>query len=65
MAPTVAPAGCYTGTASQADFESGAAKKSTTLNGHKVDALYMIAHDGYRNNTPAGMPTGMRGAGCL
>ena len=59
----VAPAGCYTGTASQADFESGAAKKSTTVSGHKVYALYMIPQDGYRNNTPSGMPTGSAAQG--
>ena len=59
----VAPAGCYTGTASEPDYESGAAKKSITISGHKVYALYMIAHDGYRNNTPSGMPTGSAAQG--
>jgi hypothetical protein len=54
----VAPAGCYTGTASQPDNESDATKKSVTLNGHKVYALYMVPQDGYRNNKTSGMPTG-------
>jgi non-reducing end alpha-L-arabinofuranosidase len=54
----VAPKGCYTGTASEADYESSATKRSLKVNGHKVYALYMIAHDGYRNNTGNGMPTG-------
>jgi len=59
----VAPAGCYTGTASEPDSEASATKKSTTLNGHKVYGLYMVAHDGYRNNTPSGMPTGSAAQG--
>ncbi len=59
----VAPAGCYTGTASQADYESNAKGKSTTLSGHKVYALYMIPQDGYRNDTPSGMPTGSAAQG--
>ena len=54
----VAPAGCYTGTASMPDNESDATKKSTTLSGHKVYALYMVPQDGYRNNSTSGMPTG-------
>jgi hypothetical protein len=54
----VAPAGCYSGTASEPDYESSAIKRSLTIGGHKVYALYMIAHDGYRNNSPSGMPTG-------
>ena len=59
----VAPAGCYTGTASQPDYESGAGKKSIMISGHKVYALYMIPQDGYRNNTPSGMPTGSAAQG--
>jgi hypothetical protein len=59
----VAPAGCYTGTASMADNESDATKKSTTLNGHKVYALYMVPQDGYRNNKTSGMPTGTAAQG--
>ncbi len=54
----VAPKGCYTGTASEPDSESSATKKSFNINGHKVYALYMIAHDGYRNNACTGVPTG-------
>jgi hypothetical protein len=54
----VAPAGCYTGTASEADYESNAKQKSVQLGGHKVYALYMAAHEGYRNNTPTGTPKG-------
>jgi hypothetical protein len=54
---TEAPAGNYTGTAHQPDYESDATKSSITANGHKVHGLYMIAHDGYRNNTTTGMPT--------
>jgi len=54
----VAPAGCYSGTASSADFESNALKKSITISGHKVYALYTAPQEGYRNNTGAGMPTG-------
>ena len=55
----VAPAGCYTGgNAPYPDYESGAGKKSVTISGHKVYALYMIPQDGYRNDSPSGMPTG-------
>jgi hypothetical protein len=54
---TVAPPGCYTGTASEPDSEGSATRKSFTLSGHKVYALYMNAHDGYRNNQCTGMPT--------
>jgi len=59
----VAPAGCYTGTASEADYESNAKTKTVNISGHKVYALYMIPHDGYRNNTPSGMPTGSAAQG--
>jgi non-reducing end alpha-L-arabinofuranosidase len=58
-----APAGCYTGTAAQADNESNAKGKSLYVNGHKVYALYMIVQDGYRNNTTTGMPTGSAAQG--
>lgn len=54
----VAPAGCYTGTAGEADYESDAKKKSITISGHKVYALYMNSHEGYRNNTPTSAPKG-------
>jgi hypothetical protein len=60
----VAPAGCYTGGyANTPDYESNAKGKSTTLSGHKVYALYMVAREGYRNNTPSGMPTGSAAQG--
>jgi hypothetical protein len=55
---TVAPAGCYTGTASEPDYESNAKGRSLTVNGHKVYALYMMPHEGYRNNNGTGIPTG-------
>jgi hypothetical protein len=60
---TKAPAGCYTGTASQPDNESNAKGRSLTVGGHKVYALYMIAQDGYRNNKTTGMPTGSAAQG--
>jgi hypothetical protein len=53
----VAPAGCYSGTASEPDYESNAKGRSLNASGHKVYALYTIAHDGYRNNAPSGVPT--------
>ena len=59
----VAPAGCTSGTASEPDSESSANKKSFTVNGHKVYALATVAHDGYRNNTATGMPTGTAAQG--
>jgi hypothetical protein len=59
----VAPAGCYMGTASEADYESDAKKKSVQLGGHKVYALYMNAHEGYRNNTPKETPKGSAAQG--
>jgi non-reducing end alpha-L-arabinofuranosidase len=60
---TKAPAGCYTGTASQPDNESNAKGRSLTVGGHKVYALYMIPQDGYRNNKTTGMPTGSAAQG--
>lgn len=60
---TKAPAGCYTGTASQPDNESNAKGRSLTVGGHKVYALYMIPQDGYRNNKTVGMPTGSAAQG--
>ncbi len=59
----VAPAGCYEGTASEPDYESDAKRKSVTMNGHKVYALYMNAHEGYRNNTPTDFPKGSASQG--
>jgi hypothetical protein len=58
-----APAGCYTGTASQPDNESNAKGRSLTVGGHKVYALYMIPQDGYRNNKATAMPTGSAAEG--
>ncbi len=55
---TKAPAGCFTGTASLPDNESNATGRSLTASRHKVYALFMVAQDGYRNNTTSGMPTG-------
>ena len=55
---TVAKKGCYTGTASEDDYESSATKLPLTVGAHKVYALYMNTHEGYRNNTTTGMPTG-------
>jgi hypothetical protein len=55
---TVAPAGCYMGTASEADYESNAKARSLTVSGRKVYALYMSPHEGYRNNVGTGIPTG-------
>jgi hypothetical protein len=54
---SVAPAGCYTGTASEPDYESNAKTRSLTVGGHKVYALYMLPHEGYRNNNGKNMPT--------
>jgi hypothetical protein len=52
----VSKKGCYTGgTASKDDYESNMKKKSVTMNGHKVYALYMATQEGYRNNTPTGV----------
>lgn len=56
---TVAPAGCYSdGSANTPDYESSATKHSLLIDGHKVYALYMNPHEGYRNNATSGMPTG-------
>lgn len=60
---TVAPAGCYTGTASEPDYESDAKARALTVSGHKVYALYMMPHEGYRNNNGTGIPTGTQPQG--
>lgn len=57
------PAGCYTGTASEADYESSATTRSLMVSGHKVYAVYMKPHEGYRNNTGNAMPTGTAAQG--
>ncbi len=59
----VAKKGCSAGTASEDDYESSATKRSLTVSGHKVYALYMNAHEGYRNNQTKGMPTGTAAQG--
>jgi len=59
----VAPSGCYTGSASEPDSESSATMKSTIINGHKAYGLYMLPHDGYRNNKTTGIPTGSAAQG--
>ncbi len=55
---TVAPAGCYEGTASEPDYESNATRKAITASGNNVYGLYMNAHEGYRNNNGSGVPKG-------
>jgi hypothetical protein len=60
---TVAPAGCYMGTASEDDYESRATARALTVGGHRVYGLYMNPHEGYRDNTTAGMPTGTQSQG--
>ncbi|MBN2574224.1 MAG: hypothetical protein JXP73_06645 [Deltaproteobacteria bacterium] len=59
----VAKKGCATGTASEDDYESSATKRALTVGGHRVYALYMNAHEGYRNNQTTGMPTGTAAQG--
>jgi hypothetical protein len=59
----VALKGCYMGTASDDDYESSATKRSLMVGGHKVYALYMNPHEGYRNNGTSGMPTGSASQG--
>jgi non-reducing end alpha-L-arabinofuranosidase len=56
---TVAKKGCYgcpDGNACQDDYESDAKRRSLTVGGHTVYALYMGAREGYRNNHTSGMP---------
>jgi hypothetical protein len=59
----VAPKGCYTGTAMEDDYESNAMKHPVTVNGHRIYALYMEKHEGYRNNHATSMPTGSAAQG--
>jgi hypothetical protein len=51
---TVAPAGGVCG----ADTPSNANAKSVTLAGHKVYAVVIAPHNGYRDNSTSGIPTG-------
>lgn len=60
----VAPAGCYNdGSANTPDYESSATKRVVMINGHKTYALYMNAHEGYRNNKTMNMPLGSTAQG--
>ncbi|HTV23302.1 MAG TPA: arabinofuranosidase catalytic domain-containing protein [Polyangiaceae bacterium] len=58
---TVAKAGCYTGTASEDDWESTAVP--LTVGGNDVRGLFMEAHEGYRNNDAVNTPEGQDEAG--
>ncbi len=56
---TVAPAGCYEGTASEDDYESDVTRQPVSLvGGNRAYGLYMDKHEGYRDNTTTGVPTG-------
>jgi len=57
---TRAPAGCYLagGPGSEPSNESNASGRSLMVGGHRVYALYMAPHEGYRNNLTTGMPMG-------
>jgi non-reducing end alpha-L-arabinofuranosidase len=55
---TVAKAGCYTGTASEDDYESSATDGQVTASGNPVYGLFMRNHEGYRNNAAMNTPTG-------
>jgi hypothetical protein len=58
-----APAGNYTGTAAENDYESIATKQSFKASGHTVYALYISAHGGYRDDAAKGLPTGTAAQG--
>jgi hypothetical protein len=58
---TVAKAGCYTGTASEDDWESTTV--ALTVGGNDVRGLFMEAHEGYRNNDAVSTPEGEAEAG--
>ncbi len=53
---TVAKAGCYTGTASEDDWESTTV--ALRVGGNDVRGLFMEAHEGYRNNDAVNTPEG-------
>jgi hypothetical protein len=55
---TVAKAGCYTGTASEDDYESSATDVALTVGGNPVYGLFMRPHEGYRNNDAVNTPEG-------
>jgi hypothetical protein len=55
---TVAKAGCYEGTASEDDYESGATDVALTVGGNDVYGLFMRPHEGYRNNEAVNTPEG-------
>jgi hypothetical protein len=52
----VSKKGCYTGTASEDDYETSATKRTLNIGGHKVYGLAMSTHEGYRNNDSTTMP---------
>jgi len=58
---TVAKAGCYTGTASEDDWESTTV--SLRVGGSDVRGLFMEGHEGYRNNDAQNTPEGQDEAG--
>jgi hypothetical protein len=55
---TQAPPDCYLDTLDAPSNESDAKGRVLDVGGHRVYALHMIAHDGYRANDTTGMPTG-------
>jgi hypothetical protein len=55
---TVAPAGCFTGAASEAAFESSAMDAPLTVGGNTLYGLYMRPLEGYRNNNAVNTPEG-------
>ena len=58
-----APAGNYTGTAAENDYESIATKQPFKASGHTVYALYVSAHGGYRDDAAKGLATGSAAQG--
>jgi hypothetical protein len=59
----VAPAGCFTGAASEPGFESSAMDAQLTVGGNGVYGLYMRPQEGYRNNDAVNTPEGQEEAG--
>lgn len=60
---TAAPAGCFTGSASEAAFESSATDAVLTVGGNTLYGLYMRPQEGYRNNVAVNTPEGEEEAG--
>jgi len=55
----VSDGGCYDGgggSALEDDYETDATRRSLTVSGHRIYALAMRAHEGYRNNLATNMP---------